>query len=100
GRVAHPGIVAVHAAGRIDGVPYIAQELVPSGLTLADVLAQMRDRPRLPDEYDRRVARLFAEVADALHAAHEAGILHRDLKPQNILIGPDDRPRVTDFGLA
>ncbi|HEX5010573.1 MAG TPA: serine/threonine-protein kinase [Planctomycetota bacterium] len=100
GRLDHPGLVPVHAVGAADGTPYIAQQLVGDGFTLADFLDRVRRLDRPPPDHDRRVARLVADVADAVHAAHEAGVMHRDLKPQNILIDDEDRPRVTDFGLA
>jgi eukaryotic-like serine/threonine-protein kinase len=100
GRLDHPGLVPVHAVGAADGVTFIAQQLVGDGFTLADFLDRVRRLDRPPADHDRRVAHLIAEVADAVHAAHEAGVLHRDLKPQNILIDDEDRPRVTDFGLA
>ena len=96
----HPGIVTVYAAGEVDGVPYIAQQLVGDGLTLADVLEHLRRHPRQRNQHDQRVARLVLDVARAVETAHAEGILHRDLKPSNILVGPDDRPRVSDFGLA
>ncbi|MGE3181746.1 MAG: protein kinase, partial [Phycisphaerae bacterium] len=48
----------------------------------------------------KRLARLFAEVADGLHHAHEQGIVHRDIKPQNLMLGVDDKLHITDFGLA
>lgn len=100
GRLTHPGLVTVHAAGEADGVHYIAQELVGDGFTLADFIERRRAEPAIDGRAYRKLAQLFAEVAEAVHAAHEAGILHRDLKPSNILIGPDDRPKVSDFGLA
>jgi WD40 repeat protein len=100
GRLDHPGLVPVHAMGEAGGITFIAQQLVGDGYTLADFLDRVRRLDRPPPDYDRRVARLVADVADAVHAAHEAGVLHRDLKPQNILIDDGDRPRVTDFGLA
>jgi len=100
GRLSHPGLVAVHAAGETDGIHYIAQEFVPGARSLADYVDELRDEPQLhPGDY-RDVAALFARVADAVHVAHEAGVLHRDLKPQNILLAPDRAPKVTDFGLA
>lgn len=99
-RLDHPGIVTVYAAGEADGVPFIAQRLVGTGFHLGDAIARMRDAEHAaPPDY-RKLAELFARVAEALAVAHEAGVLHRDLKPQNILIGTDDVPSVTDFGLA
>jgi serine/threonine protein kinase/formylglycine-generating enzyme required for sulfatase activity len=100
GRLRHPGIVGVHAAGEIEGVHYIAQELVQDGHDLSDVLAELRKGERLPDSYYDEVAQFCEEVATAMHAAHGAGVIHRDLKPQNILIDGSGAPKVTDFGLA
>ncbi|MGQ0554213.1 MAG: WD40 repeat domain-containing serine/threonine-protein kinase [Planctomycetota bacterium] len=97
GGINHPGIVPVFAAGEAEGLHFVVQQLVGDGATLADLI----DRRRvdgLPGP--ERLAALFVEIAEALHAAHEAGILHRDLKPRNILIDPGGRPRVGDFGLA
>ena len=100
GRLTHPGLVTVYAAGEADGVHYIAQQLVGQGFTLADWIARRRSQPAGDGRTYRELAELFANVAEALQVAHEAGILHRDLKPSNILIGLDDRPQVSDFGLA
>jgi len=100
GRLTHPGLVTVYAAGEADGVHYIAQELVGEGLTLASWIERQRSRPASNARTYRELAELLATVAEAVQVAHDAGILHRDLKPSNILIGPDDRPRVSDFGLA
>ncbi len=100
GRMAHPGIVQTHAIGEADGYHYIAQELVPSAYTLADSLADLRERKRLPEGYARAAAELFAKIADALQYAHEQGVIHRDVKPSNILLTERDEPRITDFGLA
>ncbi len=99
-RLDHPCIVTVYAAGEADGVPYIAQQLVGTGFHLGDAIARLRDaqHPVSPDY--RKLAILFAHVADAVATAHAAGVLHRDLKPQNILIGANDVPAITDFGLA
>ena len=107
-RLAHPHIAAVLAAGEACGRPYLVQELVPGGRTLADDIAAARracqplgqPRRELPREHVRDAAALFAQVADALHAAHAAGVIHRDVKPGNILVLPDGNPKVADFGFA
>ncbi|HTE05554.1 MAG TPA: serine/threonine-protein kinase, partial [Planctomycetota bacterium] len=97
GRINHPGIVPVFAAGEAGGVDYVVQQIVGDGTTLADLIEQRR---RTGQPSALRLAALFIDIAEALHAAHEQDILHRDLKPRNILIDPDGRPRVSDFGLA
>ncbi|RMG13798.1 MAG: serine/threonine protein kinase [Planctomycetota bacterium] len=87
----HPGIVAVHDCGEHEGAPYLVYELVPGGRTLADAFVELERPARL---------RLVLEVAQALAHAHAQGIVHRDLKAENVLVGPDGRARLTDFGLA
>jgi len=99
-RLVHPGIVTVYATGEVEGARFIAQELVGDGRTLAHLIDDARNRAQLPGDWYRRVAALFADVAEALAAAHERGIVHRDLKPRNILLAGDDRPKIADFGLA
>ncbi len=91
-RLRHPNIVSVHDAGQIDGEAYIAMELV-EGSTLDDAI----EKKRLPL---RQVVETLAKVADAVHHAHAQGVIHRDLKPGNILIDASGEPRVVDFGLA
>lgn len=92
-RLNHPGIVQVFDQGSQDGVVFLAMEYVP-GRTLRDV---MRDRgPMTAHE----ALELLEPVLDALAAAHRAGIVHRDVKPENVLIGDDGRVKVADFGLA
>jgi formylglycine-generating enzyme required for sulfatase activity len=100
GRQRHPGIVAVHAVGENQGVHYIAQELVEGGRTLADRIDELRDAGEPPVGHFREAARNLARVAEALAHAHDAGVIHRDVKPSNILLAPDGTPKVTDFGLA
>ena len=99
GRLQHPGIVGVYAMGESEGVHWIAQEFIDGECTLASFL-QDRSPEDLPRDYDRRIALFFFQVAEALQFAHEANVIHRDLKPQNVLIASGDRPKVTDFGLA
>jgi serine/threonine protein kinase/formylglycine-generating enzyme required for sulfatase activity len=100
GRLSHAGIVAVYGHGQSDGLAWIAMELVGGAWTLKDFLDEATRANEVPEGYDRHVARFVAEVADAMQAAHEAGVIHRDLKPQNVLITLDEHPKVTDFGLA
>lgn len=92
GGLRHPGIVAVHDVGRDDGTCFIVSDLI-DGENLADRIARNRPEPV-------EAARLVAEIAEALHFAHERGFVHRDIKPANILIDRQDRPLVTDFGIA
>ena len=91
-QLTHPNIVAIHEVGRDGDTIYIVTDLV-HGVPLSDWLA--RCRPSV-----REAAELCRKIAEALHHAHEMGVVHRDLKPQNILIEDDGEPRVTDFGLA
>ncbi len=88
----HPGIVRVHSSGFEAGSFYIVMELV-AGESLAAMLDCGPVEPR-------EAARLVAETARAVHHAHGAGVLHRDLKPPNIIVDPSGQPRVLDFGLA
>jgi len=88
----HPHIVTVYEAGAADDQLYIAMRLI-RGDTLKHAL---RDGPLEPS----RAVRLLAPIADALDAAHAAGLVHRDVKPQNILVGPGDHPYLADFGLT
>jgi serine/threonine protein kinase len=88
----HPNIVPLFDFGSQDGRPYLSMKLVTGG-SLADIT---RKGPmKGPD-----AARLMVAVADAIHFAHQHGILHRDLKPANILLDDQGQPHVTDFGLA
>jgi serine/threonine-protein kinase len=92
-RLADPGIVATYDAGMDDGVAYLVMELV-RGRTLREALE--REGPFSPAE----AGHVGAAVAGALHHAHRAGLVHRDVKPANILLAEDGRVRVADFGIA
>ncbi|MFE6281264.1 protein kinase [Streptomyces sp. NPDC057877] len=92
-RIRHPGVVAVHDIAEVDGRPLIVMELV-DGPSLDDVLAE---RGTL-DPHE--TADIGAKVMDALAAAHRAGVLHRDVKPGNILLDRSGRVVLTDFGIA
>ena len=91
--LSHPNIVAVFDFGEEQSDPYIVMELI-DGQDLSSIL---RENGALPP---RQAARVSAEVAKALQAAHVRGIVHRDVKPSNILVGRDGRVKVADFGIA
>jgi formylglycine-generating enzyme required for sulfatase activity len=100
GRLHHPGIVTVHGHGETEGRAWILMEFVEGAWTLANFLEVATRAAEVPEHYDREVARLVAEIAETMQAAHDAGVIHRDLKPQNVLITGENRPKITDFGLA
>ncbi|MEQ1632072.1 MAG: serine/threonine-protein kinase, partial [Planctomycetota bacterium] len=100
GKCHHPHLVATLGRGEDEGIAWLAQELVAGAHTLDEAIDHFSDLDRLPADYYREVAQLIEKVALGLQAAHDAGVVHRDLKPQNVLIGDDGEPRVADFGLA
>ena len=91
-RLSHPNVVQVHEIGEAEGMVFIVMEIV-EGVTLASWL---RDGPRSLAE----ILAVFDAAGRGLVAAHEAGLVHRDFKPANVLVGRDGRVLVTDFGLA
>ncbi|MFT7670447.1 MAG: serine/threonine protein kinase/formylglycine-generating enzyme required for sulfatase activity [Planctomycetota bacterium] len=100
GRLQHPGLVTVYDHGEDAGRHWISMEFVEGGWTLRDFIIEMQQPDQLPPDYTQRVTGIVADVAEAMQSAHGAGVIHRDLKPQNILITPDENSIVTDFGLA
>jgi WD40 repeat protein/serine/threonine protein kinase len=88
----HPNIVAIHEVGVHQGEHYLVMDLV-DGPNLGQFV---KDEPLSA----KRAAGYLKTIAEAIHYAHERGILHRDLKPSNVLVDSNDQPRVTDFGLA
>jgi tRNA A-37 threonylcarbamoyl transferase component Bud32/ribosomal protein S27E len=91
-QVKHPGVVAVHEVGREDGTLYIVSDFI-DGCSLKEWLSTHHLTPR-------EAAELCQKIAEALHVAHEAGVIHRDLKPGNVMMDMTGQPHLTDFGLA
>jgi Protein kinase domain len=92
-RLNHPGVVTVYDVAEDEGRPWIVMQLV-SALSLDQVLATSGPLSA------RRTAEVGRQLLAALSAAHAAGVLHRDVKPSNVLLGQDDRAVLTDFGIA
>lgn len=92
-RLNHPNIVSVYDWGAVDHSYYMVMEYV-DGTSLKEII---RDRAPLPE---REALRIAADVASALAVAHQGGIVHRDIKPQNILLTWDGAVKVVDFGIA
>ncbi len=91
-QLAHPNVVNVFEVGTIRGAAYVAMEYVRG--------ATLRDWVRATKRPWRDIIAVLIDTGRGLGAAHAAGIVHRDFKPENVLVGEDDRPRVSDFGLA
>jgi len=91
-QLSHPNVITVHDVGTFEGRVFFAMELV-EGRTLT---AWQRQQPRAWPE----LVETFVAAGRGLAAAHEAGLVHRDFKPDNVLVGEDGRVRVTDFGIA
>ena len=105
-RLEHPNIVSIFEIGSVEGQPFISMRFI-EGESLAQKLARGEFGPpleaRTKTEWTRvqeRVARLMATVARAIHYAHQHGVIHRDIKPGNILIDAEGQPHLSDFGLA
>lgn len=96
-QVSHPNVVQVYETGFHGGRLFIAMELV-RGKTLTRTLTEMAAWP--PARRNRETLRRFVAAGRGLEAAHDAGLAHRDFKPDNVLVGDDGRVRVVDFGLA
>ena len=93
GKLSHPNVVQVYDVGEHEGEVFIAMELV-DGEPLNEFLQ------RAPKPSWRQVLAAFLDAARGISAAHQKGLVHRDVKPSNILRGKDGRVRVADFGLA
>ncbi|SMD18448.1 serine/threonine-protein kinase [Kibdelosporangium aridum] len=92
-RIQHPNAIQVHDVVEHDGRPCLVMEYLPS----ESLSAVLNDRGALPAD---EVARIGAQIAGALAAAHDVGIVHRDVKPDNVLIAPDGTVKITDFGIS
>ncbi|MGH2753180.1 MAG: serine/threonine-protein kinase [Actinomycetota bacterium] len=90
-RISHPNVVAVLDFGRFEEAPYLVMELVPGG-----ALSELAGPPLAPE----RAVDLVMEAARGAGAAHEVGLVHRDIKPGNILVDEEGSAKITDFGIA
>lgn len=88
----HPNIVGIHEVGECDEQHYFSMEYI-EGQSLGDLV---REHPLAP----RAAAKFVKTISEAMHYAHQEGVLHRDLKPSNVLVDGNDVPLITDFGLA
>jgi len=95
GSLTHPNIVGIYEVGEQDGHHYYSMPFV-EGKSLAELV----ESGQWHAEDGKKAAQLLVKIARAVEFAHQAGVLHRDLKPGNVLIGTDGDPRVMDFGLA
>lgn len=91
-RLRHSSIVQIYDVGEVDGHPYFTMEYIPGG-SLAEKLAGV-------EQPVHEAAEMVAAIAEAIHAAHEGGIIHRDVKPANVMLADDGAPKISDFGLA
>ncbi len=98
GRLRHPNVIAVYDVGEEQGTPYFTMELIDGVRLDRWLLGEGRPGGARPTPLD--AARVVEKTARALHAAHLEAIVHRDVKPANILVDPRDEPHLGDFGLA
>jgi predicted Ser/Thr protein kinase len=91
-RLQHPHIVQIYEIGEHEGKPYFSLEFVEGG----SLDKKLAGNPQPP----REAARLISILAEAVHFAHQKGVVHRDLKPGNVLLTRDEQPKITDFGLC
>lgn len=93
GNVQHPNVITIHDVGEQDGSPYIAMEYV-DGCDLRDVLEHRHDYAV------SALIEIAAKLCEGLHAAHEHGVVHRDVKPANVLLAKNGAVKIADFGIA
>ena len=98
-RLSHPNVVQVYDTGELSGQVFLAMEFV-QGQTLREWLGGPADAPQPAPKPWREVLAVYRQAGQGLAAAHAAGLVHRDFKPDNVLVGADGRVRVLDFGLA
>src|SRR5262249_38663193 len=96
GRLQHPGIAQIYEAGTAEG-PYASQSYFAMELVRGQSLTEYAKTQAL--ELNQRLE-LFAKICDAVHYAHDQGVIHRDLKPPNILVDASGQPKILDFGVA
>lgn len=95
-RITHPNVLRTYDLGTVDGVPFLSMEYVP-GLTLRALLDRLTPSERLPYSAGLRLAR---QLAEGLGAVHAVGVIHRDFKPENVLLEPGGNAKIMDFGIA
>ena len=98
-KLSHPNVVQVYDTGELSGQVFLAMEFV-QGQTLREWIQGPLEAPRATPRPWREVLAMFVQAGQGLAAAHAAGLVHRDFKPDNVLVGSDGRARVLDFGLA
>ena len=93
----HPSIVTVYDAGKVDGTPYLTMELI-DGLSLSEFIRNAKREGRQIEIAD--ACRMIADAADGIQHAHENGVVHRDIKPRNLMLDTRGNVRILDLGLA